>query len=163
MTASLQRITTEYCPEQDRLRLSGQPDQAAPVVVWLSRRLLSRLLPALLGWLERQDGGAQAPALLGYEQQAARAGLQPQAPVRALADDAAWLALTVELTMAPQRLTLTFQGGPGRSASLALEPTALRQWLGIVHDAERQADWALPVWPAWMRAPPPAAAAALLH
>ena len=50
----LTRLTTEYVPAEDRMRLAGEtaPDQA--VVIWITRRLLDRVLPHLFGWLERK-------------------------------------------------------------------------------------------------------------
>jgi len=54
MIQHLQRMSTEYIVGEDRIRLSGEVENAASVVIWLTRRLLERLLPAVLNWLEGQ-------------------------------------------------------------------------------------------------------------
>lgn len=155
MTSSLQRITTEYIDLEDRVRLSGETDNATTVVVWLTQRMLERLLPALLQWLERQSADIpRAEMLQGFAQQAAEAGLTPQPPVRAGADSMAWLVLSVDVTQTEQAVSLIFRGVEGQDISLALAANPLRQWLAIVHDAYFKAGWSLAVWPEWVRARP---------
>src|SRR5688500_11623886 len=84
MTVTLKRVSTEYSDREDRLRLSGEVEGAGPVVIWLTQRLAARLLPLLLKYLDQQtDGRPHRDALHGFAQQAARAELKPQAPVRA--------------------------------------------------------------------------------
>lgn len=152
MSQSLQRITTEYIDLEDRIRLAGEVENAAPVVVWLTQRLLLRLLPALLQGLERQ--GADTPlaeVLHGFAQQAARAELAPQTPVRAGVGSTAWLALSVDIARTEPAVSLTFRGADGQEASLTLAAKPLRQWLSILHDAYIKAEWTLEVWPEWLR------------
>lgn len=153
MMPSLQRITTEYIDLEDRIRLAGEVENAAPVVIWLTQRLLQRLLPALLQWLECQgDATPLAELLHGFAQQAARAELTPQTPVRAVAGCTAWLALSVDIAQSKEAVSLTFRGADGQDAVLTLATKPLRQWLGIVHDAYLKADWPLNVWPDWVGA-----------
>lgn len=54
--AELQRFTTEYVEIEDRIRLAGETAPGHTVVLWLTQRLLARLLPHLLQWLEQQTG-----------------------------------------------------------------------------------------------------------
>ncbi|WP_156899641.1 hypothetical protein [Marinobacterium litorale] len=51
---TISRITTEYIPQEDRVRLSGQiNDQSEAVcVLWLTQRLLRQLVPVIIKWLE---------------------------------------------------------------------------------------------------------------
>lgn len=165
-TQNLQRLTTEYIDREDRIRLAGEVEDGAPVVVWLTRRLLERLLPVLLGWLEERSATLpRAEALLGFAQQAAAAELTPQAPVRADAGSAQWLALAVDVVQSEKAVGLTFRGADERSATLTLTGKPLRQWLGIVHDAYLKAGWGLEAWPEWLRESrlPAGAAHAVLH
>jgi len=149
---TFERITTQYIDFEDRIRLAGEVGGAAPVVIWLPQRLLQRLLPALLQWLERQaDDIPRAEVLHSFVQQAARSELTPQAPVRVVADCTAWLALAVDITRSEQVISLTFRGAGGQDATLNLTAKPLRQWLSIVHDAYLKADWPLNVWPGWIR------------
>ena len=150
MSKSLTRLTTEYLPDEDRLRLSGEDADGASVMIWLTQRLLRRLLPALLAWLERQTGAMPRPEImLSFAQEAARAGLQEQAPVRA-ASGTGWLATAIDITAGAQAVELLFRATPDLRATLVLEPTALRQWLGIMHGHWASAEWPADVWPAWM-------------
>jgi hypothetical protein len=158
MTHSLQRITTEYDEVEDRIRLSGDVEGGAPVVIWLTQRLLLRIVPMLLRWLEGQHGEARADmghaALLhGFAQEAARAGLMPQAPVRAQEGSLVWLVRSVNVVQSNETLGLTFRGADAlaqRHAGLTLSATQLRQWLAILHDIWRKAEWAPDVWPVWL-------------
>lgn len=182
MTRALQRITTEYIDVEDRIRLAGESADAAPVVAWLTRRLLQRVLPPLLGWLEKHGIGpaaapvcaegagrladaARADFLQSFAQQAARAELPLQAPVPAAAGGAAWLVLSVRIDQAEQRVGLTFCGADGQEADLLLTALPLRQWLNILFDACAKAEWDLDVWPGWLDegARATGAGATLLH
>lgn len=148
----LTRITTEYVDFEDRLRLTAETDGGERVSLWLTQRLLQRLIPLLLRWLEKQAGQApHAEVLQGFAQQAARSELQPQAPVQAEAGGAGWLVQSVDITQSPQNVRLTFKGGAGKAASLTLEAKPLRQWLNIVHDAYSKAEWRHEGWPEWAR------------
>ncbi|MBY0454648.1 MAG: hypothetical protein K2Q11_07185 [Burkholderiaceae bacterium] len=160
--AVLQRFTTEYIETEDRLRLTGELEQQKTVVVWLSLRLLQRLLPHLLQWLQQQDPvvGVQHPASHsthwhdevwhGFAQQAAQARLPQQAPVLATQAQSAWLAHSIDVAATPEHILLTFKSAAGEPVELSLAAQPLRQWLGIVHNAWRLAQWPAQVWPQWM-------------
>jgi hypothetical protein len=166
MANELQRMSTAYSETEDRVRLAGELAEGDPVVIWLSQRLLRRLLPALLQWLEQPASTLpRQDVLQGFAQQAARAGLAQQAPVEPASASQSWMALEVDVRRSPQLLVMAFRGGPGQQASLALDPVALRQWLNIVHDTFKLAEWSLDGWPEWVRdsaqtGPP---ASAILH
>ena len=77
---ALQRITTEYDEHEDRLRLSGELSDGSSVLLWLTQRLLYRILPHLTQWLGQHDAGAAGNAvglwqdsdwIQGFAQQAA--------------------------------------------------------------------------------------------
>ena len=60
----LTRITTRYVALEDRIRLAGEVEGAGMVSIWLTRRLLQRLLPKLLRGLEPAPANpaGEAPA-----------------------------------------------------------------------------------------------------
>jgi hypothetical protein len=159
--SQLERITTEYVEAEDRIRLSGEGLPGETLVLWLSQRLLKRLLPHLLAWLEQQSGAGEAPqvpayhidAVQGFAQEVARAALMPQAPVQTSPACSHWLAVSVDIAPTPQDLHLTFKGAePTAQAQLRMGAQPLRQWLGIVHDSYLKAGWPLDGWPDWMAA-----------
>jgi len=160
MTTTLRRITTEYIEIEDRLRISGEIADAEAVVIWLTQRLLLRLLPLLLQWLDQQTqhtvNNANTPrvdVLQSFAQQTARAQLEHQPPVRPSGSSATWLAHSVDIAQSAQEMALTFKSVDDllQPATLALAAQPLRQWLNIVYDAFVIAGWPLEVWPDWIR------------
>lgn len=147
----LQRFTTEYIESEDRVRLSGETEQGI-VVIWLTQRLLQRLIPVLLQRLERETVNIpRAEALQSFAQQAARAELAPQAPVRASTDSRSWLASAVDIKQSPSLLNLTFKSAQQDQNDLIFTGKMLRHWLNILHLAYRKAGWPQTVWPEWMQ------------
>lgn len=170
MDQTLQRITTEYQPFEDRIKLAGLIADNQPVVMWLTQRLLRRLLPAMLGWLERQAPAAtpRPEVLQTFAQEVARAAQVPAAAVPVVSGAAEWLVRQLDVTMSDQGIVLVFQQGADGELErivLPMHATLLRQWLGILHDAFVEAEWPLDLWPAWLReaAVPAAGPAAVLH
>lgn len=134
------------------------------------------MLPHLTAWLEglgapQAPAGTQSPAqalyaeaMQGFAQQAARAQMTHQAPVQVAEDGPACLVQSVDVLAMPQALRLVFRGPQGAVAAMELQAQSLRQWLGIVHDAWRLADWPLDPWPAWLLEHAPAQApSTVLH
>ena len=159
----LQRITTEYVDLEDRVRVSGEAANAATVSLWLTQRLLGRLVAAILPWIAEGNDGYQA-VKNGFSQAAARAGLQRQPPV--LAQAAPCLVTKVDLHHNAEALTLKFCSADGLVAELTLQRQDVRQWLNILYDAWRAAGWPAGVWPDWMdaqAAPTPPTAQLRLH
>lgn len=158
MMNRLERITTVYVATEDRLRLTGELANAEVQTIWLTQRLLARLVPLLTQWLEGQNQAAPGPdnlrteLLQTFAQQAARADTAVQSPVRAPEASPVWLAEAVDINRGSSALTLTFRNGDAHSASLTMAPKALRQWLAIVFDAcAGSAQWRAVAWPVWLR------------
>ena len=148
-------FTTEYVATEDRIRISGQIEQESPLSIWLTQRLLQRLLPVLTGWLEQQSPQGVAGEIgHTFAQQAARTALTPQEPVNASAGESSRLASAIDVSRSAQAVRLTFRDQDDQSTELALNATQLRQWLNIVHDLYTRAGWPLDSWPDWMRSTP---------
>ncbi|WP_153110544.1 hypothetical protein [Propionivibrio limicola] len=153
--AQLQRITSEYIAAEDRIRLTGETNQGQTVALWLTQRLLGRLMPHLLGWLEQQTGGRlDAEIRQDFAQQAAIASLTPQPPVPPHAQNRSCLVQEVNINATPQNVRLTFRSAGGGDhampAFLVLSPLPLRQWLDVLYRLYRTAGWAADFWPDWM-------------
>lgn len=148
----LQRITTQYHEVEDRIRLSGQDTYGRGIVIWLTLRLMQRLIPSLTQWLEKQyDFTPGADILLGFAQQAAKAELKAEAPVHVDEDSTEWVASVLDLAYFDQAVRLTFNDSERCTAVMILETKPLRQWLAIVLDVYIKAGWPLDAWPHWMR------------
>lgn len=154
------RVTSQYVDFEDRIRLTGELEDGQRVILWLTRRLLDRLVPHLVGWLEQHEpvapdapvrSVARSSTYQSFEQEVAHHAFKPQPPVQARLGEPSWLVCTAELKSNPQVLRLTFKG------RLALEQAqfhpgqrALRQWLKVIHGAYLAAGWPTHVWPTWM-------------
>jgi len=158
--SELQRFTTEYVELEDRIRLSGETAPGEAEVLWLTQRLIGRLVPHLCAWLERQGGLGAVPedpsvadALQGFALQAALQSLSPQPPVQPETARRNWLVHAVDVTAGEEALRLAFRGAEAARVELTLQPQALRQWLGILHAQCRGAEWPLEAWPSWLSGP----------
>jgi len=180
----LRRLTTQYLDTEDRIRLTGESADGRVWVLWLTQRLLQRLLPPLLSWLDStvakpphtHDGPAPTAAIdeaaeqrHQRAQQAAVSSHAIQPPVLAPADTREILVQSIDLNHFPRGVRLTFKAvGASNPPTVRLSmPTqALRQWLRVLYQQYRKAGWPLQHWPDWLRTEPGQAAPSpsrLLH
>lgn len=145
----LQRVTTEYVPVEDRIRISGETADGATIVLWLTQRLLNLLVPRLTSGLERLDSASDA-LLQEFAQQAAEASLPPQPAVEATAPTASWRVDSVDILSGAEGAALTFRSEDGGAARLSMATEHLRQWLGILRRQYGAAGWPDRIWPDWM-------------
>lgn len=172
----LQRLTTEYIDDEDRIRLAGETDGGETVRLWLTQRMLLRLLPLLFRWLDKNpgvsdetapkagdgDGGdtrqsdpARKEALQRFAQQGAGESLESTTPVRAEQAALEWLVREVDIASGKNGVRLVFKptdnAAEEDTITLVLETRALRQWLVILFRHFSTAGWPLEVWPRWLR------------
>lgn len=154
----LQRITTQYIEVEDRLRLTGELAPGEVVVLWLTQRLMHRLIGHLCRSLDDptphlpHSRRLQADVIQSFAQQAARAQLPAQPAVQASPASQQWLVAAIDISQAPDKTTLTFKGSlPNGQARLTLQEQPLRQWLSIVFEQCTQAGWPVAVWPDWVK------------
>ena len=146
----LQRITTEYIEAEDRVRLSGASPSGEAVSLWVTQRLLSRLLKVILNWTAEGEN-AQQSLKNAFAQQAARADLKLQLSVPA--QPIAVLVNTIDISHTVDALTLVFHCSDGLAGQLTLQRSDVRQWLNILHDTWCRAEWPQDLWPDWMSMP----------
>lgn len=150
--AELQRLTTEYVESEDRIRLSGQRVGDETVVMWISQRLLLRLLPHLFLWLEKQSGDAIPLEIAqSFAQDAARADLVAEPPVQRKSDSQEWLVTAVDLTPVSDALTMRFRSSDNKQEHFTMNAQQFRQWLEMLHSLWVAAEWPAPIWPSWLR------------
>lgn len=146
----LQRIITEYIETEDRVRLSGAGADSETVSLWITQRLLARLLKVILNWTAEGENGQQA-LKNAFAQQAARADLKLQLSVPA--QPSAVLVNTIDISHTVDALTLVFRSAEGVAGQLTLQRADVRQWLNILHDTWCRAEWPQDLWPDWMARP----------
>ena len=153
----LKRITTEMHDLEDRLQLVGELASGGTVMFWLTQRLVKRLVPHLLSWLQPAATGvtAAAPpdyhtdAIQSFAQQAAIAQLPEQSAVQAAQQDSTLLIDAIDVVRTPEFIALTFKVGE-QKATLLMAQQPLRQWLAVLHDQYRKGEWTLDIWPDWI-------------
>jgi len=143
------RLTTEYVQHEDRIRLNLEDAQQQRATLWFTQRLLNRVIPALVKVLEEETSGSpQAEEVQAFAQQRAQRSIEQEAPIAAT--DAAWLVRRVDLTPTKQQILLLFSDEAEASAKLKIPRTALRQWLSVLRELYRRAEWSSDIWPDWL-------------
>ena len=146
------------------MRLNGACD-AGVEVLWLTRRLLDRIVVRLRARLEEMNPEwSDREAMEGFFHRMARSRQEPQAPVPAGDAGEGWLVVAVDVRVQDRAFLLTLRGGDDRSVSVVFSVDALRQWMGALYRTYRRAEWPLQAWPGWMaeeESPHPPAAMAL--
>jgi hypothetical protein len=152
---ALNRITTQYSENEDRILLTGEINESSRVMLWVTQRLLNRLMPHLWSWLQAQTTTQpHADLLQGFAQQSARSNLTPQVPV-SQSDCKARLVSSVDLKSTPEVLELIFKWPHQQEVvSLTFQATPLRQWLSIAYEQYCLAGWSVDSWPEWVKTEP---------
>lgn len=162
----LERLTTEYIPLEDRIRLTGQVSDERVVTLWVTQRMLSLLLPHLFDWLDTTaKKSAKATKardksinniVQTFAQEAAVSALlkQDQTPVKSQNNQTELLINSIDITSGDIGIRIGFKSESAhedyRLINLTMEHEPLRQWLHILYTQSRQGDWTLRCWPDWM-------------
>lgn len=159
----LNKFTTQSDLTEDRIRLSGTIDNDQTLQLWLTQRLVNRLVSHLCQILEKPVSlnSKTPPPIRGYSQrtrleqsfaqQQARVTLPKQPPVVPSADSPQWRVDHVDIQHAKSGVRLIFKGATETQQVMVSLPTsALRQWLGILYGQCLRAEWPLQAWPSWM-------------
>ncbi|MFT7286678.1 MAG: hypothetical protein ACI87W_000787 [Halieaceae bacterium] len=153
---TVSKVTTVYNHAQDRISMSGEISDGSTAILWITRRLVERLVPELLAWLKTTDKEADLPrsdVINSFKQQSAAGKLPQSGPVVAEKPEAEWLVTAVDVQKRPEIMRLVFRAPDQHQEKIALDlaPLALRQWLNILLAGYQRAEWPLDVWPEWMR------------
>lgn len=156
--SDIRRFTTQYEPVQDRVRLSIELKDEVQVL-WLTRRLLSRLIPPLLKRMDTMPSVLMAPkpqvqVAQRFSQQAAVSNLKRQKNVVPTPETpqkrAATLVTSIKVRSGTKGVVLDFKGGEELLQSLPFSEVGLRQWLSVLYHNYNSADWSETFWPAWI-------------
>lgn len=157
----VRRFTTKFVPEEDRIQLLIELTSGEVKVAWLTRRLLNRLVKALLERLESSQAivSADAPraavAAQRFSQADAVSRIKPQTAVTLSTEveDAHTQALVtrVDVRTRAKGILLAMHSDEGLVQALPFTEQGLRQWLGVIHDQYKAGGWQERFWPPWMR------------
>lgn len=166
--SAVKRHTTRYQVDEDRLHLFVERQDGSVVALALTRRLLNRVVPALVQRLEQTPGaggqaaaaggpaapaGQKAAAMQRFAQTSAVRRMTPQPSVQsAEGTPPPALVRSVDIQVREGILHLILRDREGGEAlqSLPFSATNLRQWLGVVRGQYRKAAWEETFWPVWM-------------
>ncbi|MGR3608695.1 MAG: hypothetical protein ACU0BN_07535, partial [Sulfitobacter sp.] len=136
----VRRFTTKFVPEEDRIQLLIELTSGEVKVAWLTRRLLNRLVKALLERLESSQAivSADAPraavAAQRFSQADAVSRIKPQTAVTLSTEveDAHTQALVtrVDVRTRAKGILLAMHSDEGLVQALPFTEQGLRQWLG---------------------------------
>ena len=158
------RATLAYNQIQDRISLTCALKNEECVVLWLTARLATQLVPHLCQAVtpvpdthptngdpavtnNHAPTSAEAPdrdktPVAGSAQEGA-----PDAPVVAGADSAAWVVTAIDLTEGPMLVQLGFRDDQGHApVLLSLEHTQLAEWSEGLKRCYAQAGWPMDCW-----------------
>lgn len=167
----LTRVTTQFVEDEDRFLISADSENGI-MNLWLTQRLLKRLLPHMTEWVGQEDVPAEATKMAadsrapekgesepasqasGRAQQQAKSQLAAQYrnPVASVpAEKAVRSCLVRTLKFQPRKdvLRLVFVL-PDDEAILLLHEEHARIWLGVLYRHWQQAQWP-DIWPEWMK------------
>lgn len=164
--ALLERITTLYVVPQDRIQIAAATGNG-PVILWLTQRLMGRLVAVLGGWLQRSStpSPSMAPAMAVLQSAAQSAAVSTRKPVPPVSAGAnrltgpppQWLIQSVKVGRGRTGVRLRFvaqsiDASLDDSAAFLLPLTAqaTRQWLDILAGQCRKADWSTNPFPHWV-------------
>lgn len=159
--ALIRKLTVSYDEREDRQLLAAQCEDGEAQGLWLTQRLTRPLIKVLLSRLDdaaptesirmRED---QRSVMQAWEQSAAAIRHVHPEPVTVSPEHAHGLIDTVNVVcLANGDFQLVFRWPEANALSFPVSATAMRQWLGILRQQYRRADWpADGVWPAWFDA-----------
>ena len=158
------RTTLAYNQTQDRISLTCALKNEEWVVLWLTARLATQLVPHLCQVVtqvpdappanrdpEVTDNDAPTSAEAPSRDKAPVAGSAqergPDSPVVAGADSATWVVTAIDLTNGPMLVQLAFRDEQGHAPLLlSLEHTQLAQWSEGLKCCYAQAGWSMDCW-----------------
>ena len=158
------RATLAYNQIEDRISLTCAVSNDQSVVLWLTARLATQLVPHLCQAVTQvpdthptngdpavtdhdEPTSAEAPdcdktSVAGSAQERA-----PEAPVVAGADSATWVVTAIDLTNGPMLVQLGFRDDQGHApVLLSLEHTQLAEWSEGLKHCYAQAGWSMDCW-----------------
>lgn len=151
----IQTFTGRYDPVEDRLRLDAVDAAGGKQAIFLTRRLVDRVIPALVSHLEGKiPEGIPADLAQGVSQAQARTARQQGEATPAVSAESempTWLCRTIHVQKAQQGLNVIFTDDVGVSAVMPMVEANLRAVLDIFLELYTKANWPTEPFPEWMK------------
>ena len=157
----LERITTDYDEQEDRITLAGLTDKGQTVVLWLTMRLASRLIKHCLGVLEKDHpepeeiysaNKGSKESIQNFVQKSVEQQTAQETAVKVEENSPKYLVVEIDIKGVSAGVTLTFKEQFSTCYEIFLNSQQLRQWLGMLHAVWQKTEWPKEIWPDWMAA-----------
>ena len=140
----LRRVTLDYSPDEDRMKLTGLTQEGVLVVAWLSLRLLGRVVPHLLARYESiaTPAVSNAAPLQQSSQSEVSGG---EKPVVSAHDTPAFLVGAADISQGTDAIVLTLRGGLDE-VRFAIPAHKMAPWLSGLKNLYQVAEWPMTIW-----------------
>ena len=153
----IKTFTGRYNPVEDRLRLDAVDADGNTQSLFMTRRLVDRIIPVMIEHLEGQTPeGMPSDLVQEMQQDKARQGHAEggaEAPVEVAPEIVPWLCRTVHLTKTGPSLVVVFTDDAHIEAHMPMSAENLRVVLDIFKTLYTSAGWGLQAFPDWMQTP----------
>ena len=157
-TFAICTVTMSFDPIEDRIVMDSSDNNKKVERLWLSRRLLDRLIPTLADQLE-VNSSKLIPTELeqSLAQEKAEIDKQKSEAVKIENRNPSWLVTSVQVGWNESKFQLLFLGDntnepveKDNRAKFDLAITNLRQWLNAIYKIYLKADWETKAFPQWL-------------
>lgn len=163
----LKKITTRYDQSEDRFRITTLAEDESVRSLWITQRLLLRLIPTVLSWLDgiktsNPQIDTQSQRFMNdFARQEALADLKPETPVseESLGNPSystpsnKTLVHEITISYSDDSISLAFKDKENLCSKLDLTKKTARQWVLIIHSQWLLSGWTASVWPDWLNSP----------
>jgi len=160
----IDKITTQYNENEDRFSVAALASNKSSVTLWFSQRMLRRLIPPILEWLdERNNASSQldmkSKALMNdFASQKATNDLVEEEPAvqtkpisqKAKSTISSFLIFTIDIKHSDSVMELTLKDANDNAVGLRLTKLHARQWLMILQSQWLKSEWPMSIWPDWL-------------
>lgn len=158
---TFKKFTTAYDGVQDRFRISGEVEGGGVLSLWLTARLVQRLVLALAKLISPETAAhSRETSVQAWQQSKAKAvhsaqsnpGTRDPAPAaHRSGNHTMHLIHSVELKATAKQVVLIFRiANDTEVVRLPLSALELRQWLSILHRKCVACGWSTQGWPVWL-------------
>ena len=144
----LTRVTLSYSVDEDRIRFIGLKTSGERICLWLTQRLVNRLVPVLNKIAEAhliQESCEIAAVQNGLEQSSD--SVESEIPLDCDEGSESFLVRAIDVTGQPNQIILLLRGvNPADRVLFSLPAKSLGRWFSGLRECFRLAEWSQDVW-----------------
>ena len=141
----LSRVTLDYSPDEDRMKLTGLTQDGALVVTWLSLRLLGRVVPHLLTRYGTMASSLASKLQSSQLSRQSGAADEAESPVLPASDTPAFLVVAADINQGADAIVLTLRD-TASAVRFAIPVEKMAYWLSGLKSLYQSAEWPMNVW-----------------